>query len=376
MKFALMSYDYTNNLGNEIQSIAARQFLPKIDYHIDHEKLNLFKSKEKVKMIMNAWYLDCLSSWPPSDDIDPLLISMHFNTSVNDTREVILSDKSRDFFSTYGPVGCRDFATLKLLEDNDIDAYFSGCLTLTLTGEKKKQDPYIVVNVFKPQEIVKYLRTKTDVPIYDIYQLSTRSFDKKYILNQPDYYHITSFYSSDEKFFMAENLLELYENASCLITDRMHCALPSLALNTPVLFVDSAKFGLERLDGVTQLLRCATVEEYMDDYSIFDVENPPKNPDDYLKLRKNLINTTKEFTGHMANSYLENDSQRLNKNIALLSKTSRKTRFYMQNVIKTVHSQQEEIERQNKIIEEQKRTIDELKNGSSSKLNPFKKFRK
>lgn len=376
MKFALMSYDYTNNLGNEIQSIAARQFLPKIDYHIDHEKLNLFKSKEKVKMIMNAWYLDCLSSWPPSDDIDPLLISMHFNTSVNDTREVILSDKSRDFFSTYGPVGCRDFATLKLLEDNDIDAYFSGCLTLTLTGEKKKQDPYIVVNVFKPQEIVKYLRTKTDVPIYDIYQLSTRSFDKKYILNQPDYYHITSFYSSDEKFFMAENLLELYENASCVITDRMHCALPSLALNTPVLFVDSAKFGLERLDGVTQLLRCATVEEYMDDYSIFDVENPPENPDDYLKLRKNLINTTKEFTGHMANSYLENDSQRLNKNIALLSKTSRKTRFYMQNVIKTVHSQQEEIERQNKIIEEQKRTIDELKNGSSSKLNPFKKFRK
>lgn len=42
MKFGLMSYDYTTNLGNEIQSIAARRFLPKIDYFIEHEKLNLF----------------------------------------------------------------------------------------------------------------------------------------------------------------------------------------------------------------------------------------------------------------------------------------------------------------------------------------------
>ena len=32
-----MSYDYTINLGNEIQTIAARRFLPKIEYYIDHE---------------------------------------------------------------------------------------------------------------------------------------------------------------------------------------------------------------------------------------------------------------------------------------------------------------------------------------------------
>lgn len=77
MKYGLMSYAYTTNLGNEIQSIAARRFLPKIDYYIDHEKLNLFNSHDKIKMIMNGWYLDCLKSWPPSKSIDPLLISMH-----------------------------------------------------------------------------------------------------------------------------------------------------------------------------------------------------------------------------------------------------------------------------------------------------------
>ena len=54
-----MKYSYTTNLGNEIQSIAARRFLPKIDYYIEHEKLNLFQNQEKVKMILNGWYLDC-----------------------------------------------------------------------------------------------------------------------------------------------------------------------------------------------------------------------------------------------------------------------------------------------------------------------------
>lgn len=38
-----MSYNHTTNLGNEVQSIAARRFLPKIDYYIDHEEIHQFK---------------------------------------------------------------------------------------------------------------------------------------------------------------------------------------------------------------------------------------------------------------------------------------------------------------------------------------------
>lgn len=34
MKFGLMKYSYTTNLGNEIQSIAARQYLPHIDLYV------------------------------------------------------------------------------------------------------------------------------------------------------------------------------------------------------------------------------------------------------------------------------------------------------------------------------------------------------
>ena len=39
MKYGLLCYDYLENLGNEIQSIAARRFLPEIDYFIDKMKI-------------------------------------------------------------------------------------------------------------------------------------------------------------------------------------------------------------------------------------------------------------------------------------------------------------------------------------------------
>ena len=29
---------------------------------------------------MNAWYLNCPEAWPPSRNMDPLLISMHFSS--------------------------------------------------------------------------------------------------------------------------------------------------------------------------------------------------------------------------------------------------------------------------------------------------------
>ena len=87
MKYGLISYDYTTNLGNEIQSIAARRFLPQIDYYIEHEKLDQFTG-DNVKMIMNGWFVDCPTAWPPSDSINPLLVSMHFTTTTKNKKRV------------------------------------------------------------------------------------------------------------------------------------------------------------------------------------------------------------------------------------------------------------------------------------------------
>lgn len=337
MKFGLMKYSYTTNLGNEVQSIAARQFLPKIDFYIDHEELNLFKNPEKVKMIMNGWYFDCLKSWPPSSDIEPLLISMHFNTSFNDAKGVISTPESRDFFSSHGPVGCRDISTLNLLKELDIDAYYSGDLTLTLNGKNNKnEEKYIVVNFNDSENIINFLKTKTDLPIYDIQHGSIWSFEQKYLDKRPISYRLTSFYGSEEKFFIAENFLRIYENAFCTITDKVHCALPCLALKTPVLFFNTASYQPERLIGLDKLLIQSNFESYKENYDIFDVNNPPKNPKNYLKIRKDLINKTKKFTGFKKEFYDLNYSSEIiiKKQAELLAKTARETKKYMRRVIK------------------------------------------
>lgn len=338
MKYGLMKYSYTTNLGNEIQSIASRQFLPHIDAYIEHEKLDLFKSPEKVKMIMNGWYMDCVESWPPSEDIEPLLISMHFNSSFNETKNVIAKPESRDFFSSYGPVGCRDISTLNLLNELDIDAYYSGDLTLTLNGKNNENpEKYIVVNsTLDANNIINFLKTKTNLPIYNIQHESIESFEQKYLDRRPINYTLTSFYDFKEKFFIAENFLKIYENAYCVITDRVHCALPCLSLKTPVLFFNTAPFAPERLIGLDKLVIQTNLEEYKQNYDMFDVENPPENPKNYLNIQKRLINKTKKFTGFKREFYDNNYSQQelINRQAELLSKTALETRYYMRRVIK------------------------------------------
>ena len=46
MKYGLITYKDTENIGDDIQSYVAIRFLPKIDYYIEREKLYLFVPKK------------------------------------------------------------------------------------------------------------------------------------------------------------------------------------------------------------------------------------------------------------------------------------------------------------------------------------------
>jgi len=380
MKYGLMSYKYTINLGNEIQSIASRRFLPEIDCYVDHEKLNKFDEAEDVKLIMNGFYLDCFDAWPPTRNINPLLISMHFRNN-DDIKKVIFSKESKDFLNDFGPVGCRDLHSVDFLNDNGVEAYFSGCLTLTLdSGSRKGYDDevedYIVVNLDNPEDVLPFLKGKTDRKIYVINQ----DFQPDYATAFPgqigrSLYNFTSYYSVEEKFYLAENLLKVYENAGCVITDRLHCALPSLALKTPVLLFNSRQ-NQERFNGLNNLLLTSTVKEYKDNYNIFDVNNPPENSDEYLGLRKDLIKRCRKFTGHINDSYytVRSYNELVDKNMLMFSNQAGDTRDYIVNVLKMFEKDQKKIDEQKKIIKKQRKEIEEMKNSNSWKLtHMFKK---
>lgn len=74
--YGLLSYK-TGNIGDEIQSLAARRFLPRIDKLLERDSLNKIKTKEKIKLIMNGWFTHKPENWPPSPPINPLFVSFH-----------------------------------------------------------------------------------------------------------------------------------------------------------------------------------------------------------------------------------------------------------------------------------------------------------
>ncbi len=72
--------------------------------------------------------------------------------------------------------------------------------------------------------------------------------------------HICSLkYSHDERFAKAKQLLEIYANARCVFTSRIHCALPCLALGTPVILITKTNDSL-RYQGISRFLNHIWIE--------------------------------------------------------------------------------------------------------------------
>lgn len=280
-KFALFEYS-TENIGDEVQSIAARRFLPHVDYYIDRDRLSSFRSEHPVKLIMNGWYNRNPESWPPRADskIGPLLISMHVSQKDKKVVKSFLSPDSIEFLRKNGPVGARDKTTEEFFAKHDIPSYFSGCVTLTLQKDPdiKKRDFILAVDVSK--SVVDVIKQRTTRPVVEI-----------------SVYHFP-YLSREERFFVAEYFLSLYQSAAAVITTRLHAMLPSLAFETPVLLIkDDQKYEAKRYAGLVELVRSAREKDFINSPELFELDKPTKNPVKYKKIRENIIKKCSKFTG-------------------------------------------------------------------------------
>lgn len=260
------------NIGDYVQALASSQFYPKMDGFIERDELSLYAGEE-CKVIMNGWYMAKPENWPPSDKIKPLFVAFHINSKVKD---VMLKPESLEYLKKYEPIGCRDTNTRDMLLENGVDAYFSGCMTLTL-GKKYQSDkkngtvyfvdPYFVTKWNKRSIIkgVMYLAFHF-LPIVKIakkypekksffrkcmiltgfYREYIKFFSKKvltdaeYICQQDSYYR-EAFSNDYERLHEAERLVRKYAHARLVVTSRIHCALPCLGMDTPVIYTENAE---------------------------------------------------------------------------------------------------------------------------------------
>lgn len=313
------------NIGDYVQSVASNQFISHRDVIIEQEEADVYKSTDgrRCRLIMNGWFQWRAENWPPSEDVYPLLVSMHISPL---REEQLLSPNGIEFLKKYSPVGCRDLYTEKLLNDRGIPAYFSACVTLTLgnkyhVDENERKGIYIVDPYFEipalyedvdgkkilnddvfNEFVIEYSK-HADV----INELASRKFFKEYsptgFLDRDDsdyrpFYKATCFYkvysqkfsdeillnaeyithwidvdmanqTTEDLFDIAEGLVKQYAAAELVITSRIHAGLPCLGMNTPVIFIANNEVTSMagtyntpgRLGGLIELFRILKLNE-------------------------------------------------------------------------------------------------------------------
>ena len=336
MKEALLKYDFTDNglnIGDYIQSLAAKQFLSNQDpILISREALNEYEG-EQVKLIMNGWFLMNGENFPPSEKITPLLVSHHINTSVHShfrKEEVV------NFYKKNEPVGCRDYFTLEFLESLGVKCYYTGCLTLTLSekyssNEKNDNiyfvDPrykkargmvdqlirlYLLITKFNTISVIRsryirYNNKKSWRKTLDFYRSFSQIFDDEVLkkaIYVKHYMPANKFNNDAEIFAYGEELLRKYASAKYVVTSRIHCALPSLSLGTPRLYIDipnDHNVSSCRLNGIKEFFHIIHTNgnklscDLLKNGEKFNLKSAFKNKDDFKVIRDNIKETAINF---------------------------------------------------------------------------------
>ncbi len=280
MKYGVIFFNETANIGDDIQTYAALKLLPKVDYIIEREELSSFvpKKNELVTTIMSGWYVHDVTSLPPSPFINPLVISAHFTDHLLQEKPEYFDEYFLNFMRKVQPIGLRDDLVKKYLDEAGIENYFSGCLTLTIKSFKniKKIDRICAVDV--DGEILSKIKKTAKCEV----------IEETHTLNPA----LNSLLSFDERMKNVEEKLKKYQASKLVITSRLHVALPCLSIGVPVLLIynDSDIDISNRLGKYTGLLNFVSKKQFMRKPN-YDIVNKK----DHLKIRKNLLKIVDEF---------------------------------------------------------------------------------
>jgi Polysaccharide pyruvyl transferase len=209
MKYAQMVCATSQNIGDDIQSIAAARSLPQVDVCFDREQLNMVAGPSPACLVMNAWFMHG-HAWPPSEAVRPIFVGFHVTTR---SRSTIA--KYAQYLKQYEPIGTRDSGTAEFLNGLGIRTEVTYCMTLTLPTRVRSPANGKVVRVDVDDiEIPRALRRNSIRVTHHVGPL-------------PD----------SSKLQYARELIDFYrDNVRLVITSRLHCALPCIAMGIPVVF--------------------------------------------------------------------------------------------------------------------------------------------
>jgi len=284
VNYGLLKYR-TDNIGDDIQSFAARAFLPDNFDFFDRDALSLESPKEKTKIILNGWFLhqqDNTINFPPHSNFVPLFVAFHCAQ-----KKILNSTKTLNYFKQYAPIGCRDHGTVELFKNKGIEAYYTGCLTLTLKRPKIEKDNAIVfVDPFGHDGNWNYPSPGNNFPDKLWKKISKEVREHSRFLSHS---FAWNFAPAHMRLELAKEFINIYARAKLVITSRIHVALPCLAIGTPVLLLTTKLTKDEyRLNGIKELFHSMTLEEYLENNNNIDHFNFIKNPEFHIPIAEKL----------------------------------------------------------------------------------------
>ncbi len=272
-----LSWSYTKgvNLGDYVQTVATKNALDTIfknnQYeYFDRDNLTNYYG-ENIIAVIQGWFSHGYN-FIPNDKILPVFVGTHFIDGIHKFLEQFLIYNGEYFKDK--EIGCRDLHTLEFCKKNNIKAYFSRCLTLTLPKRKitEKQTKVFISNV--PSGFLEY--------IPDEIKNGAEYINQRDVANEKDDFESNwvGYYSDTEK------LLNRYrDEAKLVITTALHCAGPCLAMGIPVILLTNCEEQKTRFSALDGLIKINTIDDLKNNLVDYDNIEVP----DIEELKKYIL---------------------------------------------------------------------------------------
>ena len=217
------SRDQYGNLGDWYQSFAVQALFRKMGIAddqvrpVDRTGITTYRG-ERTRLVLQGCFLHMKGApvFPVSDDLDPCFFGFHCLS--------LLDRKGLSALPDDLLIGCRDEPTFRRLRKLGKHAFVSGCLSLTLDRRPAAPENGKVFLVDAPREIENYLpdhlRGRTEY-VSQSFRLAREWDDRE---------------THERLRQKAQQTLAKYrDEASLVVTSRLHAASPCTALGIPVI---------------------------------------------------------------------------------------------------------------------------------------------
>lgn len=285
IRYAVTWRPRSDNLGDDLLTLAASRLLPRVDMALDIDRLDAplpdLEPDDRVVTLMCGKVLAQPIHWPPERHIAPVMVGAHF--SREDVWGIPMADldgAGLAYLQALAPLGCRDEVSVALMESMHLPCQLTACVTLTLDRVKiPREEREGVICCDVPEDVLHALENA--LPAEDV-QSVTHQMD-----DPPQDYH--------QRMEAAQAMLDRYARAKYVVTRRLHCAMACVAIGTPVLLLYHADYeDVRRFNPMSSLVRTQPVDKFLEDAQAGHCRGPWANNALVYRWRDELRKTVQE----------------------------------------------------------------------------------